>query len=80
MAGVNAKETSEIGSPDDGGGVVGCSEWLWLKPEDRRRIVACVNFCAGEDVEYLESAGMGESVRLRGSLDELADAAQEPQP
>lgn len=33
-------------SPEDGG-VVGSSEWTWLKDEDARRIVACVNACAG---------------------------------
>ena len=29
------------------GGVVGCSEWLWLTEEDAERLVNCWNACEG---------------------------------
>ena len=32
----------------------------WLDPDDARRIVACVNACAGLDTEYLETVGLPE--------------------
>lgn len=32
----------------------------WLDPDDARRIVACVNACAGLDTEYLEAVGLPE--------------------
>lgn len=56
---------------DSGDGLNHC-HW-GLKPEDMRRIVACVNACKGFTTEQLEAAAKGEALCIIGNSRELRE-------
>jgi hypothetical protein len=42
------------GVPDEQGGIVGTSEWIWMSEDDARRICAALTYFSGLTTEKIE--------------------------
>ena len=45
---------SRFGSGADDGGIVGSSEWIWLRERNARRITAALTYFEGKSTEEIE--------------------------
>lgn len=81
------REDVDGGIEDAKGEPVACGDdyaidWTYwsIKPDNRRRVLACVNACAGIPTEALEAGALGKALNALVEVDRCDNSADEYRP